>query len=140
MTPHLQLHRHDPENGVWGDCFRTCVACLLDLHPAAVPHRHEDIGSDEQDRDMDAWLSQRGLRLIRFCIHWPESTLSELLAYCGYMGGGRFMVTGTSPRGTCHVVVADATGQVHDPHPDGGDLVGPCETGQWWLTFLGVLA
>ena len=32
-----QLNGHDPENGIFGDCFRTCVANLLGIHPSGVP-------------------------------------------------------------------------------------------------------
>ena len=38
MTPQTQLNKHDPANGVYGDCGRTVIACLLDLHPSEVPH------------------------------------------------------------------------------------------------------
>lgn len=38
MTPCRNLSRHDPANGSLGDCQRCCVAAILDLDPADVPH------------------------------------------------------------------------------------------------------
>ena len=64
MTPHKQLIKHDPENGQWGDCGRTAIACLLDLHPSDVPHFWE--GPERADRDPETecrkWLAERGCR------------------------------------------------------------------------------
>lgn len=38
MQYHKQLNKRDPENGVFGDCYRTAVACILDKHPSEVIH------------------------------------------------------------------------------------------------------
>ena len=52
MTPHKQLNRHRPEEGVFGDCYRTAIACLLDLRPQDVPHVADTSTMAEQDRRM----------------------------------------------------------------------------------------
>ncbi len=36
MTPNKQLNLHEPAAGVIGDCWRTCIACLLDKSPSDV--------------------------------------------------------------------------------------------------------
>lgn len=38
MTPGRNLSRHDPGNGIVGDCHRCCVAAILDREPNDVPH------------------------------------------------------------------------------------------------------
>ena len=39
MIFHSQLIKHDPDNGQWGDCFRTCIACIFNVHNVTdVPH------------------------------------------------------------------------------------------------------
>ena len=143
MTPHLQMFRHDPENGVHGDCFRTAIACLLDMAPGDVPHFNspELIDMNAQNQLARDWLAERGLALIEFA--WPAEsvTFDELIANLRAGAGSddlHFMLTGQSPRGTCHVVIANGSGIVHDPHPDGGGLVGPSD-GFWWGGFIGRL-
>jgi hypothetical protein len=60
------LVKHDPENGTWGDCFRTCIACLLDVDPATVPHAYADGNLTEGHalRIMREWLKERGLGIL----------------------------------------------------------------------------
>ncbi len=57
-----QLNRHWPEKGLIGDCFRTCLACLLDLHPSDVPHFVAENYSEKQTPEfrtrVDTWLRQ----------------------------------------------------------------------------------
>lgn len=38
MKPVRQLYRHDPANGVYGDCWRACIASVLELPIEDVPH------------------------------------------------------------------------------------------------------
>lgn len=33
MKYNKQLFRHHPEQGIFGDCHRTAIACMLDLEP-----------------------------------------------------------------------------------------------------------
>ena len=66
MTPHNQLIKHDPENGMYGDCQRTCIAVILDLHPSEVPHFCEDPTATRHDENwrekrQARWLHDRGL-------------------------------------------------------------------------------
>src|SRR5262249_22324381 len=101
MTPYKQLFRHDPANGIFGDCHRTCIAALLDILPADVPHEHRPLTGEEQDTLIRRWLEQRGLTLIEFA--WPGCTdIGALIANMKYAVGehGHFMVSGSSPRGT----------------------------------------
>lgn len=139
MQFHTQLLQHDPDNGVWGDCMRTALACLLDLPCAQVPH-FNDGGPDlpEFTRRIDAWL----LRIDKtiFNIPYAVKDLNEVLASFGRINPDRYyFVSGRSPRGADHIVVALNDQVLHDPHPDGGGLVGPCSDGYYWISILAPL-
>lgn len=102
----------DP-SGRPGDCLRACVATLLQLPPARVPHLAE----------FDDWLS--GLLAFREGLshfglqagYWPPDMTTELPWVIGI---------GPSPRGVTHAVVLSATDGtlVHDPHPSRAGLTG----------------
>ena len=147
MRKHKQLFIHDPENKVYGDCFRTCLACLLDRKPAQVPHFF-DCGEEGEARECfdaaHAWLGERGLGLYE----WPLNgslMLDEALAWIHHYGRDSYtMLTGASIRGTNHTVIVHDGKIVHDPSPLGTDpataLVGPAHSpdgDKYW--FIGVL-
>lgn len=50
-----------------------------------------------------------------------------------------YMISGTSPRGTDHVVIYKGTSLIWDSHPDGGGLVGPCSDGYYWVDVFTLL-
>ena len=54
-----QLIKHDPPRQ-YGDCLRTCIACILDLEPAAVPHWFSRGDYDNPFTEMERWLNSRG--------------------------------------------------------------------------------
>jgi hypothetical protein len=67
MQCHTQLVRyHAPAQGIYGDCLRTCIGCLLNLAPADVPHFLHD-NSDDWLQRLNAWLAPRGLTYLVFC-------------------------------------------------------------------------
>jgi len=41
MRPQKQKFAHKPDEGVFGDCFRTALAAILDLDRDDVPHFNE---------------------------------------------------------------------------------------------------
>ena len=52
-----QTVKHDPENGLYGDCYRACVACLLNLEVDQVPHfYHDGCNSEIGDKRCREWL------------------------------------------------------------------------------------
>lgn len=136
MIPQKQLNRHCPENGVFGDCHRTAIACLLDMRPEEVPN-----WSEKHWQDVDAWmraekefLASKGLSSVTFAYN---SDLESLLAAMGITNPSAFyMITGKSRNGTHHVVIAKGSEIVWDPAQDDSGIVGPCEDGLYWLDFL----
>lgn len=146
MTPFKQLYRHRPEDGVWGDCFRTALGCLLDVPPDSVPHEHRDMSGDEQNALIETWLRERGLSLITFAYYGPGSDVSEPMSkddvlnhVAHFHRGLNHLFSGRSPRGFDHVVVAADGKIVWDPHPDDAGIVAPCGDNLWWVNFVGRL-
>lgn len=141
MTPQKQLNLHDPANGVWGDCYRTAIACLLDLRPEEVPHLNEDTGAGDmadQDRKMAAWLGERGLTVFSFPMgDAPIDTILTCLDSWNH--GQRFMLTGTSTTGCNHVVICKDKAIEWNTSLTGAEIVGPCDDGFWWITVLAKL-
>lgn len=140
MTPVDMLIKHDPEKGAIGDCFRCCIASLLDMRAEYVPHfMKKDWGKEEKDltwfKELQYWLSTRGLAYLdlivqkEFCgTNWFEK-----------IGAGGFdayhIISGVSPRGYRHAVVGRNGIIVHDPHPDRSGLITPEDEG-WCYGFI----
>ena len=150
MKQHKQMFRHDPENGVWGDCHRTALACILNLQPAQVPHyigEHEAAKCKGKEFDWQAaqevWLNRLGYTSVDILFGNGDTTdpgLNGLQGLLGFMGQRNpriyYLLGGTSPRGTNHTVVCLGGGLEWDPHPDGGFLVGPMDHGFYEVTFI----
>lgn len=139
MIERKQLFRNDPKNGVHGDCHRTAIACLLNLEPEDVPH-FAAISMEDESIDWDAavkdFLAGQGLAQVDVFYH-GDSPLEDVLSAVGARNKGvYYLLGGMSPRGTNHTVVGCGGRIAWDPHPDGGDLVGPLSHGFWEVTYL----
>lgn len=104
ITQTILYDRDRPE--VPGNCVQAAVASLLDMPLDAVPHF----------ATFDLWLSAmrlwaRGHELAMH--HEPTSVIPDRSC----------LVSGKSPRGVTHAVVADAGKVVWDPHPSRAGLL-----------------
>lgn len=84
-----------------GDCFRACVASLLELDLDQVPH----FAARDWPRSLELWLAERGLCDVWIC--WTPD---------GWVPPGPHIRGGQCSRGS-HAVVAVGAEIVHDPHP-----------------------
>ena len=135
MTPQQQLIKHDPANGAYGDCGRTVIACLLDMHPSDVPHFwNGEVDNPTAQEDCRKWLAERGLRNIA----WPiDGRLMEVLTFMKRDNPGTYYaLLGTSQRLSNHVVICYNDEIVCDPSLEGGELIGPSDDGHWWIEVL----
>lgn len=144
MTPVKQANRHDPAGGVYGDCHRACVATMLDLPLAAVPH-FNDGGPDGDEFKLreKAFLARHGLVPIDavYAREAGKDGPGLILYVVGQMNPGvPFILGGTSRNGVDHSVVARDGEIVHDPSLDESGIVGPCGDGWYWVTFFGALS
>lgn len=106
MRRNLQLVRgFDPERGIYGDCFRTAISCLLDVEPQDVPHWFVNGGHDGIGAEVNTWLAERGLAYIEMNVQgvgdsWREHFKQERADFW-------HLLVIKSPRHDCdHVVVA----------------------------------
>lgn len=139
MTPQDQLIKHDPANGLWGDCQRTCIAVILDLPAADVPHFCDKLnlkGEPAAAAELRAWLADRALAFMSWPVHGStrlETVLDQTMQSCP---GAPVMLCGASRRGSDHVVVVMNGAIACDP--SGSGIVGPSSDGYWWIQAITV--
>lgn len=105
-----------------GNCFPACLASLLEVDLAQVPHVYQ-LHADNNDAHVATcrFLSSHGFAF--FCFDWGP------WVHVAIPPGALVMISGKSPRGDFqHVVLGELTGDdwrlVHDPHPSGDGIVG----------------
>lgn len=133
-----QKFLHKPDEGIFGDCIRTCLAILMDLDAEDVPHFFAT-GTFDQDA-YDAWLRDNGLHVIT--VTFPGETPQENVMFTAdRMGGGLpYMLSGHSRTPSNHVVVAQGNEIVCDPSLTDSGIVGPMKNPDgstvWWIEWL----
>lgn len=141
MTPQRQLIEHCPNEGRYGDCQRTCVAAILDLHPSEVPHFCDNPDAlpgtaDWWEARQTAWLAERGLACATVAYD-GETPLSQVMQWTSKQSPTVPMILlGTSRLGSNHVVVVMDGEIVCDP--SGNGIVGPAAEGPWEVSVITV--
>lgn len=144
MTPQKQKNRHKPEEGLIGDCHRTCYACLLDMDRDSVPNFGEvgfDISKEgggnrrEFSAACKAWLTSQGY--AEFMVGFG-ATLQEVQDFMRECNPGQYYILGgLSSTGVNHSVIGCDDQIVWDPSLNDSGIVGPCEPdGLYWITIL----
>lgn len=150
MTPVKGRIKHDPANGLHGDCHRAAVATMLDLPYEAVPHFNVGgpDGPEFKFRER-TFLATHGLRPIDAVYAGEEVDRAKdfppgpgLVLYIVSMlnPGVPYLLGGRSRNGVDHTVVALDGEIVHDPGMDEPGIVGACLDGWYWVTFFGALS
>lgn len=135
-----QRFRHDPDNGVYGDCHRTAIACVLDMEPEDVPHFAEHFDdADKFNAAAEAFLRSKGLTSVAIAF---TGSLDDVLATVARLNGDDliYLLGGESRTGVNHTVVCRGDSIIHDPSLNDAGIVGPCDDGFYWLTFFCSLA
>lgn len=141
MTPHTQLIIHDPTNGKYGDCQRTCVAVILDLHPSEVPHFCDNPHATRGDPEwwstrQEKWLAGRGLGVATFA-YSGDTQLEQVMLWTSKQSPTVPMILlGKSSLGCNHVVVVMDGKIVCDP--SGNGIVGPAIENVWEVSVITV--
>ena len=111
-----QLVPHDPDNRIYGDCYRATLATLLGLDTAQVPHfLHDNCDARTFNTRVNEYLAQFGLVYMSFNAwdipQWKKDAGITMPIY--------HEITDDSPRfsGTGHSVVGCDGKVFHDPHP-----------------------
>lgn len=132
-----QANRHNPDAGVYGDCFRTCIAGLLGKERDSVPHFADP--KDPWHKREIKWLALRDVTVL--CIWYPpEPTLEEILLTSYTTCKHPCILSGKSRNGTNHAVIAYNGMIWHDPAINDSGIVGPMEyddgSRRWSLEWL----
>lgn len=99
-----------------GNCFSTCVACLLRVPVQEVPNFCVERPSRWLG-DCNDWLRKRGWTLLYLRgPEWPPFLLA-------HHPGLTVVAGGPGPRGADHCVLMRDGVLLHDPHPDGTGLL-----------------
>lgn len=137
MTPYKQLYRHNPPES-YGDCFRTCIGCLLDLPPEKVPHFYDGLDKNddatEANKAINYWLYQQGYVMVQFAYECPLEQVQNFMAVSN--PNVYYLITGESVTGNNHVCIGLAGDIVWDPAPEGKGLVGLNSNGQHIIELL----
>ena len=140
MREQKQLYFHKPAEGEIGDCFRTCVACVLDMDVEKVPHAFKDVwkpdGScvvPEAHEIMNRWLAHLNLKFVEYPI---EATREQLDLYLGHFLKDTHVLLGCNSKHGGHSVVAMNGDYIWDPSKDDSGCVGPMDDGYWWIGLL----
>lgn len=95
-----------------GNCFATCVACLIGLHVAEVPNFCLE---PTWLSDAINWLYERGWG-VAYIYNSSHDPLESVAIYSSLP----YIQTGKSPRGDfLHCALYQHGKLVHDPHPSG---------------------
>jgi hypothetical protein len=138
MRPQRSLIKHDPSNGQFGDCVRTCWAAILDMDAKDVPH----FVALSHETGRPAWeftvefLTGLGYYPITQ-VFVPDDRPPGFLmkAVSQNHPGLCWIFSGRSRAGSDHGVVVCDGRIVCDP--SGNGIVGPMSDGYYWAEFLG---
>ncbi|MBV7482503.1 hypothetical protein [Bordetella sp. BOR01] len=135
MIVQKQAYRHRPEQGVFGDCHRTAIACILDLPRDEVPNFGEHYGNPEAFRAAERhFLASRGLATVNVVF---MRSLEQVLTTMGATNpDAYYLLAGTSRSGCGHSVVGLGDQIVWDPSLDDSGIVGPMDDGFYWISYL----
>lgn len=118
---------HAPKEGQFGDCFRACVASILELDPVSVPHFLFDGSQQAWKGRANKFLASHGLGLLVLLVNeYVEEVLDE-------WPDAFHILSGRSPRHPdfYHAVVARNGRVIHDPHPSRAGILAPTDEYPW---------
>lgn len=129
MIPAFQTVKHDPPHS-YGDCLRACVASLLNVDTARVPHFFDNGATPEQAAGaMDSYL-QGVWHLAPFNIGFQGDDLGMVLETMADVNPGiHYMLFGRNDAGP-HVCIYKDDKLIHDPGLAGQvGISHPCSSG-----------
>lgn len=135
MIKITQKNFHNPSEGRYGDCYKTCLACLFEVDPNTIPDVTEAmwLSEDEFLRVYEEWLRSIGYASI----HVPMAhSLETVLEWSNKLNPDVYhLLTGHSKNRVPHVVVCLNGQIIWDPSIDKSGIIGPVE-GYYWLTYF----
>ena len=132
MIPVDMTVLHDPPTKI-GDCFRCCIASILELPANKVPHFCGlDPWTDQPD---ERWRNHLLAFLEPMGLYYFEIAFSaEILPEWSKHLELHHTISGISPRKVRHACVGFGGAVVHDPHPSRAGI--SPEDGSFLLGFV----
>jgi hypothetical protein len=115
MTPLMQKYLHIPGKQ-HGDCWRTCIASILECDVDIFPYHNGDISWADEYSEVVRILESMGWDYVSLTTQATPQMLKSPHT------DGYVIAIGQSPRGVGHSVIWK-NGMVHDPHPDNRGLI-----------------
>jgi hypothetical protein len=140
VKPQRQLIEHCPEEGRYGDCQRTCVAAILDMDAADVPHFCEPPHAPKGEpgwweERQNEWLAQFGLATMTVAYSGDTASFDDVMEWTSRQSPTvPMIVCGRGGKGVNHVVVVLNGKIVCDP--SGSGIVGPTLENTWEVQVL----
>ena len=124
---------HNPPHS-YGDCFRACIASLLETD---APHvLHDNCSAERQRQRIDVWLAPRGLAFIEFPIAAKGvGTALHVADVLTKYSGVHYMLSGQSRHDRGHYVVCRGGEVVHNPTP-AIKVTKPFPDGYFWMGII----
>lgn len=131
MRPVNSTNEHKPNEGITGDCFRACVASVLEKNIWEVPHFYSDIEAEYMEvlKCIKEWFQGSGMSYLE--MHTQEDPRDFMQDVNPDM---YYILLGESKPGVGHAVVAHGNKIVHDP--SGTGLMDNCD--MWAIGIIGV--
>jgi hypothetical protein len=142
MIEQKQLNLHNPDVGIIGDCFRTCIACIFDVSPHAIPHGYQIAWVDKEtnvsteakeivNRTLEVYYKSKFVEYPIEC-----ESLDELKTYISHYYKNTYVIIGCSSKNGGHCVVMRNADYMWDPSQDNSGCVGPMEDGYYWIGLI----
>lgn len=136
MLKNKQLLKHNPESGEFGDCYRTCIACLLNLQPQKVPHFAEMFEHHGLETLFDRMWLRETMKMDMINVPY-NCSLEQLYGMQKHLNNGVYYILGgTSKNNTGHSVICVDDRIEWDPAQDDSGIIGPMSDGMYWVTYL----
>jgi hypothetical protein len=135
MIPVNCIVKDDPINGKFGDCFRACVASIMEMQARYVPHFFDDgCDGEEGHKRCEQWLNLH--KCAPFYIAFSaKMTLQEFLNMIAAAGKVNYILFGKTQAGVPHCVVCHGLDIVHNPAWYCSQIVEPID-GQWQAMLI----
>lgn len=145
MKPQKQLFGHNPSKKVFGDCYRTCIAVILDRNACDVPHVCDAKHGDDVCgvHGMREYLRKEGMTISKSLYNGNLSFMAFKRCMKQFNPDTAMVVTGQRGKGGvnhCIVMVGDKV--VCDPitgEPDQDALSAPATVdgeSYWWVEVV----
>ncbi len=141
MIEQKQLHLHRPEQNQYGDCWRTCIACILNVPPNNIPHYYEQLWKEGENISQEVHAATNefladagyGVQYIEIPVQCDEE---QLRVYISHYFKDMYVIVGCNSKNGGHSVIMKGYDYMWDPAIDNSGCVGPMEDGYYWIGFL----